>query len=78
MDPSTVYGISKLAGGGWCAWYHANHGVDGGARGRPQRAPRLQPGSSFTPARIAATIAKRILASTIEYRPDYQQLIAAS
>ncbi|MEJ6002326.1 NAD-dependent epimerase/dehydratase family protein [Paucibacter soli] len=28
MDPSTVYGISKLAGEGWCRWYHANHGVD--------------------------------------------------
>ena len=28
MDPATVYGISKLAGEGWCRWYHANHGVD--------------------------------------------------
>jgi nucleoside-diphosphate-sugar epimerase len=28
MEPSTVYGISKLAGEGWCAWYHRNHGVD--------------------------------------------------
>ena len=28
MDPSTVYGISKLAGEGWCAWYHHKHGVD--------------------------------------------------
>ena len=28
MDPSTVYGISKLAGEGWCAWYHRHHGVD--------------------------------------------------
>jgi len=28
MDPTTVYGISKLAGEGWCRWYHANHGVD--------------------------------------------------
>jgi nucleoside-diphosphate-sugar epimerase len=28
MDPTTVYGISKLAGERWCAWYHANHGVD--------------------------------------------------
>ena len=28
MDPSSVYGISKLAGEGWCAWYHRNHGVD--------------------------------------------------
>lgn len=28
MDPSTVYGISKLAGEGWCNWYHRVHGVD--------------------------------------------------
>jgi nucleoside-diphosphate-sugar epimerase len=28
MDPTTVYGISKLAGERWCAWYHAKHGVD--------------------------------------------------
>ncbi len=28
MDPSTVYGVSKLAGEGWCAWYHRVHGVD--------------------------------------------------
>jgi len=28
MDPTTVYGISKLAGERWCAWYHTNHGVD--------------------------------------------------
>ena len=28
MDPTTVYGISKQAGERWCAWYHANHGVD--------------------------------------------------
>lgn len=28
MDPTTVYGISKLAGEGWCAWYHRKHGVD--------------------------------------------------
>ena len=28
MDPGTVYGISKLAGEGWCAWYHRVHGVD--------------------------------------------------
>jgi nucleoside-diphosphate-sugar epimerase len=28
MDPSTVYGISKLAGEGWCAWYFKHHGVD--------------------------------------------------
>jgi nucleoside-diphosphate-sugar epimerase len=28
MDPSSVYGISKLAGEGWCAWYHQKYGVD--------------------------------------------------
>ncbi len=28
MDPTTVYGISKLAGERWCEWYHAKHGVD--------------------------------------------------
>jgi nucleoside-diphosphate-sugar epimerase len=28
MDPTTVYGISKLAGERWCAWYHRTHGVD--------------------------------------------------
>lgn len=28
LEPSTIYGISKLAGEGWCRWYHARHGVD--------------------------------------------------
>jgi nucleoside-diphosphate-sugar epimerase len=28
MDPTTVYGISKLAGERWCRWYHHKHGVD--------------------------------------------------
>jgi nucleoside-diphosphate-sugar epimerase len=28
MDPTTVYGISKLAGERWCAWYNQKHGVD--------------------------------------------------
>lgn len=28
MEPTTVYGISKLAGEGWCRWYFRNHGVD--------------------------------------------------
>lgn len=28
MDPTSVYGISKLAGEGWCRWYFDKHGVD--------------------------------------------------
>lgn len=28
MDPTTVYGISKLAGERWCAYYWEKHGVD--------------------------------------------------
>lgn len=28
MEPGTVYGISKLAGEGWCRWYFANRNVD--------------------------------------------------
>ncbi len=28
MNPTTVYGLSKLVGERWCDWYHANHGVD--------------------------------------------------
>jgi nucleoside-diphosphate-sugar epimerase len=28
MDPSTVYGFSKLAGERWCEYYHARYGVD--------------------------------------------------
>lgn len=28
MEPSTVYGISKQAGEGWCNWYNKKHGVD--------------------------------------------------
>ncbi len=27
-EPSTVYGVSKFAGEGWCYWYHKNFGVD--------------------------------------------------
>jgi len=28
MEPTTVYGISKLTGEGWCRWYFEKHGVD--------------------------------------------------
>jgi nucleoside-diphosphate-sugar epimerase len=28
MDPTSIYGISKLAGEGWCRWYFEKHGVD--------------------------------------------------
>lgn len=28
MEPTTVYGISKLAGERWCAYYHERYGVD--------------------------------------------------
>lgn len=28
MDPTTVYGISKLAGERWCSWYHRTYGLD--------------------------------------------------
>lgn len=28
MEPTTVYGISKQAGEGWCNWYYKKHGVD--------------------------------------------------
>lgn len=27
-DPTTIYGISKISGERWCAWYHARYGVD--------------------------------------------------
>lgn len=28
MDPSTIYGISKIAGESWCQYYHQRYGVD--------------------------------------------------
>jgi nucleoside-diphosphate-sugar epimerase len=28
MDPTTIYGISKLAGERWCEWYFKNRGLD--------------------------------------------------
>lgn len=28
MEPTTVYGISKLAGERWCSYYHSRYGVD--------------------------------------------------
>jgi len=28
MDPTTIYGISKLAGERWCEWYFRNKGLD--------------------------------------------------
>lgn len=28
MDPTTVYGISKLTGEYWCQYYHTNYGID--------------------------------------------------
>lgn len=28
MDPTTIYGISKLAGERWCDWYFRNRGLD--------------------------------------------------
>ena len=142
MDPGTVYGISKLAGERWCAWYHAQHGVDvrslrypgliswktppgGGTTdyavdifhqaiktGRytsflaaDTRLPMMympdairatlalmdapasaitERGSynlaaiSFTPAEIAAEIARRMPGFTLACAPDFRQAIAAS
>jgi nucleoside-diphosphate-sugar epimerase len=142
MDPTTVYGISKLAGERWCAWYHATHGVDvrslrypgliswktppgGGTTdyaveifhaalrdGRytcflqqdqalpmmympdalratlelmeapagcvRERASYNLAGVSFTPAQIAAAIARRVPGFTMDCRPDFRQSIAAS
>ena len=142
MEPTTVYGISKLAGEGWCRWYHAHHGVDvrslrypglisaktppgGGttdyaveifhAALRDGRyrcflradqalpmmympdalratvelmrapAPRVRErGSynlaaiSFTPAQIAAAIARRVSGFSLSCEPDFRQDIAAT
>jgi nucleoside-diphosphate-sugar epimerase len=142
MDPTTVYGISKLAGERWCAWYHANHGVDvrslrypgliswktppgGGttdyaveifhaalrercytcflredqalpmmymddalrATVELMEAPAARiaergsynlAGVSFTPAQIAAAIARRLPGFTLTCEPDFRQAIAAS
>lgn len=142
MDPGTVYGISKLAGERWCAWYHAKHGVDvrslrypglishatppgGGTTdyaveifhealraGRyrcflaaDQRLPMMympdalratlelmdappacirERGSynvaalSFTPAELAAAIARHLPGLAVSYEPDFRQAIAAT
>jgi nucleoside-diphosphate-sugar epimerase len=142
MEPVTVYGISKLAGEGWCRWYHARHGIDvrslrypglisaktppgGGTTDyaveifhaalrdghyqcflRPDQAlPMMympdalratielmqappervrERGSynlaaiSFTPAQIAAAIARRIPGFTLRCEPDFRQDIAAT
>lgn len=142
MEPTTVYGISKLAGEGWCRWYHAHHGVDvrslrypglisaktppgGGTTdyaveifhaalrdGRYRcflRADQALPmmympdalratvelmrapaqrvrerGSynlaaiSFTPAQIAAAIARRVSGFSLSCEPDFRQDIAAT
>jgi nucleoside-diphosphate-sugar epimerase len=142
MDPTSVYGISKLAGEGWCAWYHRNHGVDvrslrypgliswktlpgGGTTdyaidifhgalkaakyqcflGADTRLPMMYmddairatlelmdsptdaitergsynlAGVSFTPAEIAASIARHIPGFDVAYAPDFRQAIADS
>ena len=142
MDPTTVYGISKLAGERWCQWYFEKHGVDvrslrypglisyktppgGGttdyavdifhsalktgrytcfleegqalpmmympdalratielmeapAEAIKQRGSYNLAGVSFTPADIAAEIARQVPGFEISYAPDFRQAIAAS
>jgi nucleoside-diphosphate-sugar epimerase len=142
MEPTTVYGISKLAGEGWCAWYHRVHGVDvrslrypgliswktppgGGTTdyaveifhaalrenrytsflGPDSALPMMYmpdairatlalmdapaeslrerhgynlAGLSFTPAELAAEIARQRPGFTIDYAPDFRQAIADS
>lgn len=142
MDPTTVYGISKLAGERWCQWYFEKHGVDvrslrypglisyktppgGGttdyavdifhsalktgrytcfleegqalpmmympdalratielmeapAEAIKQRGSYNLAGVSFTPAEIAAEIARQVPGFEISYAPDFRQAIAAS
>lgn len=142
MEPTTVYGVSKLAGEGWCRWYHENRGVDvrslrypglishrtapgGGTTdyaieifhsalrdrrytcflAEDQALPMMympdavratielmeapaqaisERGSynlaaiSFTPAQIAAEIARHVDGFSIHCEPDYRQAIAAT
>ncbi len=142
MDPTTVYGISKLAGERWCQWYYDKHGVDvrslrypglisyktppgGGttdyaveifhaalregrytcfleeaqalpmmympdalratielmeapAEAIKQRGSYNLAGVSFTPAEIAAEIARQVPGFEIDYAPDFRQAVAAN